>query len=65
MTTINHFGTLSNGYVNHYPDLLVYTRKGNLVIIEAKGDHLDGSDSLNKLKLGKIWENHSRKFGDK
>jgi len=54
-----------NGYLNHYPDFLVYTKSGKVVLIEAKGDHLDGSDSLLKLQLGKLWENQSRKFGDK
>jgi type III restriction enzyme len=54
-----------NGYLNHYPDFLVYTKSGKIVIIEAKGDHLDGSDSTLKLKLGKLWENQSRVFNNK
>lgn len=54
-----------NGFINHYPDFLVYTQSGKIVLIEAKGDHLDGSDASLKLKLGKLWENHSRVFGNK
>jgi type III restriction enzyme len=54
-----------NGYLNHYPDFLVYTKSGKIVIIEGKGDHLDGSDSALKLQLGKLWENQSRIFGNK
>ena len=26
-------------------------------MVEAKGDHLDGTDSKNKVKLGRIWQN--------
>jgi type III restriction enzyme len=54
-----------NGFINHYPDFLVYTKSGKIVLIEAKGDHLDGSDASLKLKLGKLWENYSRVFGNK
>ena len=46
-----------NGFINHYPDFVVKTKKGNVVLVEAKGDHLDGTDSKNKVKLGRIWQN--------
>ncbi len=54
-----------NGFLNHYPDFMVYTQSGKIIIIEAKGDHLDGSDSRLKLELGKLWESQSRKFDNK
>ncbi|MEX1014332.1 MAG: DEAD/DEAH box helicase family protein [Candidatus Paceibacterota bacterium] len=49
-------GFAINGFKsNHYPDFLIYTNKGNVVIIETKGDDRDNSDSIAKNKLGKKW----------
>lgn len=48
-------GFYLNGFVNHYPDFLIVTESGKRIIVETKGDHLDNSDSVKKLKLGKIW----------
>jgi type III restriction enzyme len=45
-----------NGFLNHYPDFIVKTKAGKVVIIETKGDDRDNSDSELKLKLGKLWE---------
>lgn len=45
-----------NGFLNHYPDFLVKTKAGRLVVLETKGDDRDNSDSELKLKLGKLWE---------
>lgn len=46
-----------NGFADdHYPDFIVKTLSGKIVLIEAKGDYLDGDGSKNKLKLGKKWE---------
>jgi type III restriction enzyme len=45
-----------NGYFNHYPDFMVKTKSGKLVLIEAKGDYLDGDDSKKKLILGRKWQ---------
>lgn len=45
-----------NGYINHYPDFIVMTKSGKIVLIEAKGDYLDGDDSKTKLKLGRHWQ---------
>jgi len=45
-----------NGYVNHYPDFIALTKSSKIIIIETKGDFLDGSDSLNKIRLGALWE---------
>jgi type III restriction enzyme len=56
-------GFFINGYYrDHYPDFIIYTQKGNIVLIETKGDHLDNEDSRDKNKLGKIW---AEKAGDK
>lgn len=53
---INRKGFCINGFINHYPDFLVMTTKGNIVLIEAKGDYLDGDDSKAKLELGRQWQ---------
>jgi len=45
-----------NGFINHYPDFIVKTKGGKVVMIETKGDDRDNSDSEFKLKLGKLWE---------
>ncbi len=45
-----------NGFINHYPDFMVMTKSGKLVLIEYKGDDRDNSDSERKLKLGRSWQ---------
>ena len=45
-----------NGFINHYPDFIVRMKSGFVLLIEAKGDDRDNSDSKQKLELGKIWE---------
>lgn len=45
-----------NGFLNHYPDFILKTNSGRIVILETKGDDRDNTDSELKLKLGKIWE---------
>lgn len=45
-----------NGFLNHYPDFIVKTKAGRIVVLETKGDDRDNSDSDMKLKLGKLWE---------
>ena len=45
-----------NGFINHYPDFLVMTNSGILLLIETKGDDRDNSDSKRKLELGRRWE---------
>ena len=53
---IERHGFCLNGFINHYPDFIVMTQKGNIVLIETKGDDRDNSDSRAKLALGKKWE---------
>ena len=44
-----------NGYLNHYPDFIVVTKRGKIVLLETKGDDRDNSDSEAKRKLGDYW----------
>lgn len=46
-----------NGFINHYPDFLVVTKRGKVLLVESKGDDRDNSDSIRKLKLGEAWAN--------
>lgn len=56
-------GFFINGYSsNHYPDFILCTHKGNIVLIETKGDDRVNDDSKDKNKLGKIW---AEKSGEK
>jgi len=52
---IERRGFYINAFLYHYPDFMVMTNSGILVLVESKGDHLDGSDSARKLKLGTRW----------
>lgn len=45
-------GFCINGFINHYPDFIIKTKKGKIVILETKGDHLDAEK---KIKLGNLW----------
>lgn len=45
-----------NGFVNHYPDFIVKTKAGRIIVLETKGDDRDNTDSEHKLKLGKLWQ---------
>lgn len=47
-----------NGFINHYPDFIILTKKGCIIVLETKGEHLDAAQ---KIKLGKAWENESGK----
>lgn len=43
-----------NGFINHYPDFIIKTKKGKVVLLETKGDHLYAEK---KIKLGNMWAN--------
>lgn len=50
-------GFFINGFkANHYPDFILQTKSGKTILIETKGDYLDGSDSAGKCRLGNEWE---------
>ncbi|HNW99342.1 MAG TPA: restriction endonuclease, partial [Bacteroidales bacterium] len=45
-----------NGFKsNHYPDFIVVSKSGKIIIIETKGDDRDNSDSMAKCRLGNKW----------
>ncbi|WP_299823633.1 DEAD/DEAH box helicase family protein [uncultured Pontibacter sp.] len=45
-----------NGFKsNHYPDFILYTRSGKVILVETKGDDRDNSDSEAKCRLGNQW----------
>lgn len=44
-----------NGFINHYPDFIIMTKRGNFVLVEVKGDWLGNDDSKKKLELGRKW----------
>ena len=48
-----------NGYINHYPDFILETNSGVIVLVETKGEHLDGDDSKKKLELGQLWASNT------
>ena len=50
-------GFCINGYINHYPDFLVMTKKGMIVAVETKGDYLDNPENKEKLNIGRVWQN--------
>ena len=52
---IERKGFVLNGFINHYPDFMIMTTSGKLVLVEYKGDDRDNSDSERKLKLGRSW----------
>lgn len=56
---IERKGFRLNGFINHYPDFMVMTRNGVLVLIESKGDYLANDDSKAKLLLGRRWQAQS------
>ncbi|WP_319562527.1 DEAD/DEAH box helicase family protein [Marispirochaeta sp.] len=48
-----------NAFINHYPDFIVTTRSGKIIVLETKGDDRDNSDSRRKVHLGKEWSARS------
>ena len=54
---ISKTGFRINGYLNMYPDFIIKTKLGRIVVVETKGDDRGNNDSKLKLKLGKLWQN--------
>ncbi len=52
-------GFYINGFINHYPDFIIVMKSGEILMVETKGDHLDGSNSEQKILLGSSWANKS------
>ena len=54
---ISRHGFCINGFINHYPDFIVMTKNGKVILIETKGDHLENTETKQKLVLGRAWQN--------
>ena len=48
-------GFVINGFIKHYPDILIMTKSGKLICAETKGEHLKNDDSREKIALGQAW----------
>ena len=48
-------GFAINGAVNAYPDIMVRTESGKLLLVETKGDQLENSESREKAETGAKW----------
>ena len=48
-------GFFINGFTKHYPDFIIKTENGNIVLVETKGEHLANEDSKLKINLGRSW----------
>ena len=48
-------GFAINGFIKHYPDILIMTQSGKLICAETKGEHLKNEDSREKIALGQAW----------
>lgn len=52
-------GFCINGFINHYPDFVVLTNSEKILLIETKGDHLENTESRQKVKLGRAWQHQA------
>lgn len=43
------------GFITHYPDFLIQLESGRIILLETKGDHLDGENTKAKIRLGNAW----------
>lgn len=58
---ISRLGFRVNGPVNAYPDIIVMTTSGKILLVETKGDHLDNAESEQKARIGHRWDEESGK----
>ena len=56
---ISKKGFCINGFERAYPDFIVMTKRGKILIIEAKGDQLANFESQRKCRIGREWEKHA------
>ena len=54
---IARHGFCINGFINHYPDIMLMTNSGKIILVETKGEHLKNDDSRDKIALGQAWRN--------
>ncbi|MHB8131498.1 MAG: DEAD/DEAH box helicase [Mobilitalea sp.] len=52
---ISRRGFAINGAVTAYPDLIVMTTSGKILLVETKGDHLENDESKAKAETGARW----------
>lgn len=57
-------GFYINAFINHYPDFILMTENGTVILLETKGSQLDGSDSQAKIRAGLAWENTANALND-
>lgn len=57
----NKFSFCLNGFRNHYPDFIVRTTSGKIILIETKGDQLENAESREKIRLGRAWQDAAGK----
>lgn len=57
----NKFSFCLNGFRNHYPDFIVRTTSGKILLIETKGDQLENAESREKIRLGRAWQDAAGK----
>ncbi len=53
---ISRLGFQINGHIHAYPDIIVMTNSGRILMVETKGDHLDNDESKEKAKIGEKWD---------
>jgi type III restriction enzyme len=56
-------GFCINGFVNAYPDILVMTKSGKILAVEAKGEQLSNDDSRRKVENGRLWAAAANQIG--
>ena len=52
-------GFAINGFIKHYPDILIMTQSGKLICAETKGEHLKNDGSRERIALGQAWSSHA------
>ena len=52
---IERVGLRLNGAINHYPDFIIRTEAGRIVLLETKGGDRKNEDSRIKIDLGRAW----------
>ena len=53
---ISQSGFYINSFINHYPDFIIMTNSGKIVMAETKGEQLKNEDSREKIAIGKAWK---------
>lgn len=49
---IENQGFKINGFIDYYPEFIIYTKKENIIIIDTRSDKVD---ALYKIKQGNLW----------